>query len=208
MPTAFNYRPKFVDIRVSKHGPRARARAQEESAPEQRFCDHTGCQQAGAHRAPKSRERLDEFWWFCSEHAAEYNRRWNFFEGMAEEELTAFEQAEWVGHRPTWAFRAGRGSREWAAYRAGRMRDRFGVFEGGREDPAAEPRARRVGRTHMLALEVLGLDERADGQAVRNRYAELVKRYHPDSNGGDRSHEEQLNRVIRAYQLLKQSGMA
>jgi len=202
MAAAFNYRPKFVDIRVNKPEPGRRARA-----PEERACDQVGCQRAGEHRAPKSRDRLEDYWWFCAEHAAEYNRRWNFFAGMDSEELTAFEQAEWVGHRPTWAFRAGRGSREWAAFRSGKVRDRFGVFEGGREGPAMEPRARRIGRTQALALEALGLDERADAAAVRNRYAELVKRYHPDSNGGDRTQEELLNRVLRAYQVLKQAGM-
>lgn len=202
MSAAFNYRPKFVDIRVNKPDAEARARA-----PEERACDHVGCVRAGEHRAPKSRDRLDEFWWFCADHASEYNRRWNYFAGMSPEELGDFEAAEWVGHRPTWAFRAGRGSREWAAFRAGRMRDRFGVFEGGRE-AEIEVRERRIGRTQMLALEALGLDERADAQAVRNRYAELVKRFHPDSNGGDRTQEESLNRVLRAYQVLKQAGMA
>lgn len=204
MSAAFNYRPKFVDIRVKK----SRQEPPRMRAPDERACDHVGCTQAGEHRAPKARDKLDQHWWFCADHAAEYNRRWNFFEGMDTEELSAFEQAEWVGHRPTWAFRAGRSSREWAAYRGGRMRDRFGVFEGGRDEVDLPPRARRIGRTQALALEALGLDERADGQAVRYRYADLVKRYHPDSNGGDRSQEDQLNRVLRAYQVLKQSGMA
>ena len=207
MAAAFNYRPKFVDIRVSKPGPRAKTRAREEQAPETRACDHLGCDRAGACRAPKARDRLEEFWWFCPEHAAEYNRKWNFFAGMDEEELSAFEDAAWVGHRPTWAFRAGRGSREYAAFRAGRLRDRFGVFEGGREE-AREAPARRIGRTQALVLQAMGLEENADPAMVRNRYAELVKRYHPDSNGGDRAQEELLNRVLRAYQVLKQAGMA
>jgi hypothetical protein len=191
-----------VDIRVSK--PNARTRA---PAPEERACDHLGCERAGAHRAPKARDRLGEFWWFCADHAAEYNRKWNFFAGMEPEELLAFEEAEWIGHRPTWAFKAGRGSREYAAFRGGRLRDRFGVFEGGREG-APEAPVRRIGRTQALALQVLNLEETADAAAVRNRYAELVKRYHPDSNGGDRTQEELLNRVLRAYQVLKQAGMA
>jgi len=205
MAAAFNYRPKFIDIRASK-------RATEEARPLQpgeRACDHMGCARAGECRAPKGRERLNEYWWFCAEHAADYNRRWNFFAGMSEDDLREFERQAWVGHRPTWAFKAGRGDREAAAFRAfqaGRMRDRFGVFEGGKTGPDFEPRPRH-NRTQLLALEVLGLEQTADAAAIRNRYAELVKRYHPDSNGGDRSAEERLNKVIKAYQLLKHGGL-
>ena len=49
--------------------------------------------------------------------------------------------------------------------------------------------------------------ERRANQRVRARYAELVKRWHPDSNGGDRGAEENLQRVIKAYQTLKSGGL-
>ncbi|MBA3895561.1 MAG: J domain-containing protein, partial [Sphingomonadaceae bacterium] len=55
------------------------------------------------------------------------------------------------------------------------------------------------------ALEALGLDANADRRALRTRYSELVRRYHPDRNGGDRSHEAALQRTIAAYQQLKGS---
>jgi DnaJ-domain-containing protein 1 len=52
-------------------------------------------------------------------------------------------------------------------------------------------------------LRVLGLPVDADRRALRNRYAELVRKFHPDRNGGDRSHEKALRAVIEAYQALK-----
>jgi curved DNA-binding protein CbpA len=58
-----------------------------------------------------------------------------------------------------------------------------------------------------LALETLGLEQDAEPAAIRARYADLVKRLHPDSNGGDRSYETQLMKVIRAYQTLKSAGV-
>lgn len=201
MATAFNYRPKFVDIRVKK--PASKQRAQ---MPEPGVCAHTGCERVGECKAPKSRDRMGEFWLFCPEHASEYNNRWNYFQGMDEDELAAFEQSEWVGHRPTWAFRAGRGAREAAAFQANKARDRFGVLHGGKAGPDFEPRRPRIGRVQKLAFEVLGLEDSADKSAVRIRYAELVKRYHPDSNGGDRTAEAHLHKVIRAYQVLKAAG--
>ena len=60
----------------------------------------------------------------------------------------------------------------------------------------------------MTALEELALDENADSRTIRLRYAELIKRFHPDSNGGDRSAEAKLNKVIKAYQVLKTAGLA
>ena len=54
----------------------------------------------------------------------------------------------------------------------------------------------------------MGLKPDVDPSTVRRRYAELVKRFHPDANGGDRSSEEQLGRVIASYQILKGVGMA
>ncbi len=205
MPGAFQYRPKFVDIRVNKPGPRQAARD-----PEERACDHIGCALAGAHRAPKSRERSNEYWYFCQAHAAEYNRNWNYFEGMTEEDFVSHQAREEIGHRPTWTFRPGRGERLSASrfWRAAMPGDRFGVFGGG--PPANDPErraARRLSRTQILALEALSLGEDAEPAAIRARYADLVKRWHPDSNGGDRSAEALLQKAVAAYQTLKKAGL-
>jgi hypothetical protein len=202
MPGAFHYRPKFVDIRVRK--PQAESQPRQ---PGERACDHVNCTRAGVCKAPKSRDRVGDYWWFCQEHASDYNRRWNYFEGMSTEEYTEFARAEEVGHRPTWTFRPGSGDRESAvrrAFNASVRRDRFGLFRGGK-DPAQAER-RRLSRLEELALQALNLDEEADAPAIRARYAELVKRYHPDSNGGDRTTEPLLDKVVKAYQVLKQGG--
>jgi curved DNA-binding protein CbpA len=51
----------------------------------------------------------------------------------------------------------------------------------------------------------MGLGPQADRKGLRSRYSELVRRYHPDRNGGDRSHEGKLQRVVEAYQLLRKA---
>ena len=53
------------------------------------------------------------------------------------------------------------------------------------------------------ALGVMGLKDDTDLHKVRKRYSELVRSYHPDRNGGDRSHEGKLGEVIEAWQVLK-----
>jgi hypothetical protein len=216
MPGAFQYRPKFVDIRVRPPSEEAQAAEQDVHAlkPGERECDHPGCRRAATARAPKSRELLDEHYWFCQPHAAEYNRNWDFFAGMSEGEIRRRQQDElFTGGRPTWEMKAGRFSREAASFTArfGRgegYRDPFNLFGRGGPRPAPEPEAPRLGKIERNALAELDLEPGAEAGAIRTRYTELVRRLHPDANGGDRAGEHRLQKVIRAYQALRKAGMA
>jgi hypothetical protein len=215
MPGAFQYKPKFVDIRVR---PPVEGEAEREAdvhalKPGERQCDHPGCLRAATARAPKSRDLLHEHYWFCQPHAAEYNRNWNFFAGLSDSEIRRRQEEELMtGGRPTWQMKAGRYSREAAAFShrfgAGQgYRDPFNLFGGGGPQRQPEAEARRLGKIERNALADLDLDEDADGPKIRSRYTELVRRLHPDANNGDRSGEHRLQRVIRAYQALRKAGM-
>jgi curved DNA-binding protein CbpA len=68
--------------------------------------------------------------------------------------------------------------------------------------------ARKLGKIERNALADLDLDVSADAEAIRVRYIELVKRCHPDTNGGDRSAEHKLTRVIKAYATLRKAKLA
>jgi curved DNA-binding protein CbpA len=41
--------------------------------------------------------------------------------------------------------------------------------------------------------------------AIKVRYKELVKRFHPDANGGDRTNEDRLKTVNQAYATLRKA---
>jgi hypothetical protein len=211
MAAFFQYRPRFVDIRVRPPKPEDEARAQDVHAlkPGERACDHAGCRAAATIRAPKTRDTLSEHYWFCQAHAAEYNRTWDFFAGMSEGEIRARMADELVtGGRPTWSFKGGARNRE-AAGNRGFFRDPFGIFGSGKpkEDTERAAHDRRLGKMEHAALADLDLDTAATGPAIRARYTELVKRCHPDANGGDRSAEHKLQRVIKAYKTLQKARM-
>lgn len=218
MPGAFQYKPRFVDIRVRPPKPDEEAKAETQAPglkPGERACDHPGCRAAAVARAPKSRDMLNEHYWFCQPHAAEYNRHWDFFAGMSEGEIRKRQQDElFTGGRPTWEMKAGRNSREAASFSANfgkgeGYRDPYGMFGGqGGKRQAPEPEARKLGKIERAALTDLDLDLDADAGKIRARYTELLRRLHPDANGGDRSGEDKLQRVIRAYQSLRKAGMA
>lgn len=222
MSAAFQYKPRFTDIRVKPPKPEDE-QAQADVLglkPGETPCQWPDCRRAATARAPKSRERLNDFYEFCQAHAGEYNKGWNFYAGMNEGEIRAAQENEaMTGGRPTWEMKAGRFSREAAAFAAkvgsdraeggGSWRDSFGLFgRRGRAGGAAAPEEHRVGRLERSALADLDLEPGADKAKIKARYHELLKRCHPDTNGGDRAAEAKLQRVIKAWKTLKKSGMA
>ena len=97
MSEAYNYKPRFKDIRIKP--------PKDEPAPEERVCEWPGCKKHGNSRAPKANDRLNDFYWFCQSHASEYNKSWNFFEGMSENAAQSFRESAAYGHRPTWGWK-------------------------------------------------------------------------------------------------------
>ena len=177
-------------------------------------CEWPGCTKFGGHRAPKGRAREGEYHAFCLEHVQAYNKSYNYFEGMNAAEVADWQKDALIGHRPTWRL----GENSWAAHKGARgvksggfrhtngFRDPFGLFGGASEPQSAAPNGRRVGNAELKALHTLGLDETADAKAVKRQYKTLVKRMHPDANGGSRVNEDKLRAVIQAYDYLRSTG--
>lgn len=205
MADSYPYRVKFVDIRV-KPPAKDKARRQAKTA---RTCEWDGCDMPGDHPAPKPGDKGR--YWFCQEHAAHYNRNFNFFEGMTEAEIAAFNERARYGHKNTWKFGTGPvGGRKAANLHDRRYWRGADLFED-LEDRPAQPGSNgpQRGRTPLIvrALNELDLDSDAAPGEIRLRYSEYVRRFHPDSNGGDRSSEHKLARVLRAGKTLKAAGL-
>jgi DnaJ-domain-containing protein 1 len=166
-----------------------------------RRCEAPGCLEIAEHRAPRSRSALNEYYWFCLEHVRAYNQAWDFFRGMSDADVQRFQRDAVTGHRPTWRM----SDRAARAAALGEFRDSFGLFGRGAriEEP---PEARYVPKHVRKAMNELGLQGRPDLQQIKMRYKQLVKRYHPDANGGDRSVEERFKAITAAYRTLVSSG--
>ena len=65
---------------------------------------------------------------------------------------------------------------------------------------------RAVRNAERKALHELGLEVGADKAEIKAKFKVLVKRHHPDANGGDRATEDKLREIIQAYNYLKPSG--
>ena len=173
-----------------------------------RACAEPGCDSAGEFRAPPAEgagygaEGPRPYRWFCLDHVRAFNARYNFFTGMSAEEIHAQQRpfAGWERETRAFAHSGADVPPKWADFS-----DPLDAI-GARFRRAAEP-ARADGRPlselDRRSLKVLGLAADVDRRGLRTRYAELVRKYHPDRNGGDRGFEAKLQEVIAAYTQLK-----
>lgn len=181
--------------------------------PPPRGCDMAGCASGGTHRAPKGRNAEGEYFWFCLDHVRQYNKSYNYFSGMNDAAIQAFQKESVIGHRPTWQMgingngpETSRSSRPSGYAWAGKTEDPFRFFGEGFQARGPEPERRKVRNMEAKSLSTLGLDLTATAAEVKARYKLLVKRHHPDANGGDRSLEDRLREIIQAYSYLKSVG--
>lgn len=168
-------------------------------------CDMPYCEGEGTFRAPKDRS-LSEHYWFCQMHITEYNRAWNFFEGMNQREVEEQILKSMFGDRPTWRYDADGMAEE-------NLRRQAYEFHG---TGATDDRASRAWQEYQTnknrvdeasaefeAMAIFSLKPPVNLEKIKKRYKELAKKYHPDINQSNLKAEEQLKKVNVAYTVLK-----
>ncbi|MGN6820321.1 MAG: J domain-containing protein [Sphingomonas sp.] len=175
-----------------------------------RVCAQPGCDKPGEFRAPlidgapSGRDGPAPYRWLCLEHVRDFNTKYNFFNGMSPDEIHEAQRPYAGWERETRAFAANGADRppRWADFS-----DPLDAIGARFRERVANERQRKDGKplsgADRRALKVLGLDNDVDRKGLRQRYSELVRKFHPDRNGGDRSMEKALQEVIAAYQHLK-----
>ncbi|MBL8672694.1 MAG: J domain-containing protein [Alphaproteobacteria bacterium] len=192
--------------------------------PQSRPCEHPGCRLPGEHRAPRSRSNVNEYYHFCLEHVRAYNATWDFCAGLSTPEIERQIRADSTWQRPTWPLGRWGANRFYEAARRGTPKG-FGFFDDDDESPAP---GRRKGRGERdagqaggkgaapagasveenRACHVLELPPGTSFAVVKGRYKQLVKKLHPDANGGDREAEERLKTINQAYSVLKSAHLS
>ena len=182
-------------------------------------CEWQGCKEPGLYPAPKGRGQEGKYHRFCLDHVRQYNKAYNYFSGLPDEDVVKHQKDDTIGHRPTWFIGVNSWSRSRGAKTSGRRNgfahrftalDPFGLFGDRPPDakmPGSEP-ARPLRRLERKCLRQLNLEDSATKADIKARFKELVKRLHPDRNQGDRASEDKLREVIQAYNYLRQAGLA
>ena len=156
-------------------------------------CDKPGCQKAGTCRAPKSRD-LREYWFFCQEHAAEYNKNWNYYADMTPEEI----EADW--ERQTFGSELKDKAQDTKDY-VNFLND----FLNGRSTFDKMPSRRsNIPSKVVSALKVFGLPVTATWREVGVKYRAMAKKYHPDTAENKSIAADEFARISSAYETLKQ----
>jgi hypothetical protein len=171
--------------------------------PHQRVCETPGCRLQGEYRAPRARDKLDEYRWFCLEHVRDYNKKWDYFAGLDSDEIEAHIRADTTWRRPVWPLGARRNGNPYA-----HINDPFGLADDaglGEKPPPKYDGSEQLTPAERNALDVLELSWPLTRKVVRSRYKELVKLHHPDANGGAREAEEKLKEINAAYSTLRAS---
>lgn len=157
--------------------PRWRGYGTAREAKQVRLCDRHGCDEPGDRPAPKSPNSRDR-WYFCERHAAEYNRNWNYFEGLTAEEAAAREADE---------------RRDTDGFNGSKFYGWGGAGDGTRS------------RDEMRALDVLEVETDASFDDIKSAYRRLAKANHPDVTPGDADAAKRFQAIQAAYDVLRKA---
>lgn len=199
--------PFGFDISVSASKKRRnRSRRGQSGAFEtsQRRCEHPGCTERGLYRAPKSPDRLDEYYWFCRTHVREYNRRWNYFDGAEDAGVNDQRERDRIWDRETKPFTRRARTEGWEHLGIDDPHQILGD-KGTRQPDAGTTTGRRLPPMERRALDILDAREGWTKTEIRKQYRSLIKDLHPDMNGGARADEERLQEVVWAWEQIRES---
>ena len=159
-------------------------------------CFNKKCFKKAEYRAPKSRSNLNDYHWFCLEHIREYNKSWNYYEGMSENEIEFEIRSSTTWERPTWPIN-------------GKSNINFDNLNLDFDASIIVNKTLNSSDTinfkqnELQAFKKLEINPTIDINLIKSSYKKLVKKFHPDNNNGKKVFEEKLKSIIEAYTLLK-----
>lgn len=193
------------------------------------LCDMPGCEYPAGYKAPKDRS-LEKYWHLCLDHVRDYNKAWNYFSGMSDDEVTSHMYKSGVWDRPTYSARNPRNHREEHIRRHAYdfrgsfehdIRDRYSHdtqhspyssthFNNNAYTDCAGGGANRhrhldPASPEAQAVQIMGLTLPLTLESIKKRYKELMKKHHPDLRRDDKESEELVKKINMSYTLLRMS---
>ena len=189
-------RPSRPEVKIPHAAETGRNETGRDEGGATRLCAAEGCNAEAHYPAPKSRDALRDYLWFCLEHIRAYNKSWNYYEGLQGAALEAEIRRATTWERPSWKFATGKPAEEM-------FDDPMGLFDF--ESRGTAPGGRQISPDERRAWKTLRMEPVDDLDQVKAQYKQLAKEHHPDINGGDAGAEERLKEINLAYDLIRKS---
>ena len=163
------------------------------------ICEWENCKESGKFKAPQERDNSKNYKWLCKEHIKLFNKNWNYFEGMSQDEIEDFLKSDLTWHRPTQKFASSDNFFNILWNNA--LSDKFNFFK--QEKMMNGFTVRKLSEKDKDAFRIMELELNADWSIIQKKFKTLVKKFHPDRNAGNKRFEDKLKKITLAYSHLK-----
>ncbi len=166
-------------------------------------CEWPDCDHTGSYRAPRSRDEINSYRWFCLDHIRLVNKSWNYYEGMDDDAVESDRRYDVVGRRPSWKL-----GTSGPSLNPEFIHDPMHILHGKQDHKPAQckPVSPPISKDEENAYSVLGIDYPVSTNDLKSRYKKLVKLHHPDANKGSKKSEEKIKKINRAYHILRDAS--
>jgi len=164
------------------------------------ICEWDKCSKTAMYKAPAEKDNSRKFRLFCLEHIKIFNKNWNYFSDMNENEIEYFIKSDLTWHKPTKSF--GSSENFFNILWGNALEDKFNIFKNSNHKDFKKT---NLSEKDRYALEILGLKYETKWSDIQKKFKTLVKKYHPDKNHGSKKYEDILKKVTLAYSQLKLS---
>ena len=164
------------------------------------ICEWENCKKIGNYKAPIERDNSKVYKLYCLEHIKIFNKNWNYFENMDDEQIEYFIKSDLTWHKSTKKF--GSSENFFNILWNNALEDKLNIFK---SSNFKDFKKTKVSQNDRDALQVMELSEDVKWEKIHQKFKELVKKYHPDKNHGDKRFEEKLKKITLAYSQLKKT---
>ena len=163
------------------------------------ICDWNNCKEIGEYKAPIEKDNSKDFRYLCLEHIKEFNKNWNYFSGMNDNQIMNFLKSDMTWHKPTQSFSSS--DNFFKVLWNNTLKDEFDNKK--IKSDFNYMRQFKFDNKDIKAFEILGLSVGMKWMKIHEKFKTLVKKFHPDMNLGNKKYEEKLKLITLAYTQLK-----
>jgi len=163
------------------------------------ICEWENCIEIGNYKAPMEKDNSKNYRWLCVEHIKLFNKNWDYFDGMNQNEIEIFLKSDMTWHRPTQKF--GSSDNFFNILWNNALNDKFNFFK--HEKNTHSLNEKKLSEKDIDAFKIMGLELNASWPIIQKKFKTLVKKFHPDKNSGNKQFEDKLKKITLAYSHLR-----